>query len=98
MKRKSAKVVEIKEPILPPKLISVEESARRTEPKEKRVSLVEEVLMRKLMSLFKEQESWKVEEMANELDHPRDPIAKMLKQIGDFDQFTRKYSLKASYR
>ena len=61
MMRKSAKVVQLEAPILPPPLISMEDSHK--EPKEKRVSLTESKLMEHLLELFRQREAWKVEEM-----------------------------------
>lgn len=75
--RKSAHVVEITEPILPPPLIPL--TTVRKEPTQKRVSLTDEKLMNALTRLFSESDEWKVEEIVEALDHPREPIARMLK-------------------
>lgn len=50
LKKKSAKVVEILEPILPPPLIQL--NIARKEPTQKRVSMTEEKLINALRSLF----------------------------------------------
>ena len=51
----------------------------REEPHQKRVSLPHEVLMKKVIQLFNEKSSWKVEEIAEHLQHPKEPINKLLK-------------------
>ena len=67
----------IEEPIFPPGIIMLEDP--REEPHQKRVSLPHEVLMKKVIQLFNEKSSWKVEEIAEHLQHPKEPINKLLK-------------------
>ena len=81
----------IDEPIMAPGLIMLEDP--KDEPAQKRVSLPQEQLMRAVVQLFSEKTSWKVEEIADRLNHPKEPINKLMKQIGDFDPIRKRYTM-----
>ena len=49
--------------------------------------------------MFKEERNyWKVEEIATNLQHPKEPIKNLLKMIGDLDVKSKYYSLKRAYQ
>ena len=75
-KRESIRVENIEEPIQAPENIDLEEER---ESNDKRVALPEEQLKRKIISLFvHDRDAWKVEEVANSLQQPRQPVKNVM--------------------
>lgn len=82
----------IDEPILAPGLIKLEEP--KEEPTEKRVSLTDARLTDEVYRLFQEKNTWRVEELADALNHPKEPISRLMKRIGKLDEIRKWYTLK----
>ena len=97
MKRPSAAVLQIEEVIVAPGMVHLEEESH--EPTQKRVSMTEEQLRSKVIRLFKQvKDEWKVDEIAQQLDHPKEPIARLLKQIGQLDPYRKHFTLQDGYK
>lgn len=69
----------------------------KDEPTQRRVSLTEEQRTIRVRALFNERPSWTVEEIANTLNHPKEPINVLMKKIGKLDPITKSYTLKDSF-
>ena len=85
----------IEEPIQAPGLIRLEEL--KDEPTQRRVSLTNAELIQQVMRLFKDKSTWRVEELAETLNHPKEPINKLMKQIGELDPIRKWYKLKDTF-
>ena len=44
--------------------------------------------------MFEEKRTWKIEEIADRLNHPKEPISRLMKQIGELDPTYKWYKLK----
>ena len=93
--RATINVEKIKNPIAAPGLIRVDEPD--DEPTDRRVSLTQPKLQKAILGLFKEKDTWKVDEIVTRLNHPKDPIQRMMKTMGEFDPIRRVYKLKSMY-
>lgn len=77
-KRESIKIEEIDHVIMAPGLLRLGEEVEA--PREMRVSLTQERLLKEVTHLFQVvKDWWRVEEIANRLDHPKEPINRLLK-------------------
>ena len=55
-------------------------------------------LKRQLLNLFQQQETFKLNELVDLLNHPVQPLKLMLKELSDYDKFQKVYRLKSSLR
>ena len=65
--------------------------------REKRVSLSHDQLISNLLELFKKQEEYKLNDLVEILNHPVLPLRAALKDLADFDQKKKVFTIKRSY-
>ena len=94
--RKTILTEVMKEPVSPPPgLVQLEEpSDQRTD---KRVSLTNERLTKVVLSLFQSKQFWTIEEISQKLNHPKEPINKLMKEIGVLDPIRKWYTLREHF-
>ena len=66
----------------------------RDEPTQKRVSLTDPQLTKAITELYREKSTWKADELADRLNHPKEPIKRMLGKLGEYDSMKKWYTLK----
>ena len=95
--REVARVEDIQNPIAPPGNINL---VTVSEENERRVALPEDQLKRLVINMFTTdkdaKEAWKVEEMAQRLDQPRQPVKKVMDLLCNRDKIRNVYTLKST--
>ena len=83
-------------PIDNPGLVFFEEQ-RGEQQKDKRVAMTSEMLQKIVLGLFKQKDIWTLEDLASHLNHPKDPIKRLLNVICDLEPIRKWYTLKSVY-
>ena len=95
--REVARVEDIQNPIAPPGNINL---VTVSEENERRVALPEDQLKRLVINMFTTdkdaKEAWKVEEMTQRLDQPRQPVKKAMDLLCNRDKIRNVYTLKST--
>ena len=65
--------------------------------KEKRVSLSHDQLISNLLELFRKQNEYKLNDLVEILNHPVLPLKSALKDLADYDQKRKVFSIKRSF-
>ena len=89
-------IEEIKDAILPPAFIKLEDDVN--DPKDKRVGKSDEWLHTHIMNLYREKSEWKLEEVERKLTHPKAGVQRMLQKLCKMDTNTKKYTLQKQYQ
>lgn len=94
-RKQSIKIELIDTPIYAPPIIRL---AEEKAVKDKRVAQSEDILQSRVLNLFRtEKLAWKVDEVSERLDQPKQPVKSMMEKICDFDPIRKHYVLKAIF-
>lgn len=66
-------------------------------PRDRREAMRQEDLRHEIFTLFQRKRYFTLEEVAQILNQPREPVKRVLEEVCDFNRNTREFELKKSY-